>query len=283
MRVLRFVGPGEDEAHLVLETPDGDEQFSLHVTDQLRAATSDLPRLQPVKLPAMTVSPRDIQVRVRSGEAPEAIAEQAGMSLDRILRFALPVIEERNRITVEARRSRARRSTPDGQLIPFGESVDVRFEAHSVDPAMVDWDSHRRADGQWVVEASWHSGQTERVAKWAFSLTTRTLTPLDETAADLLSDRPIRPVVSVVPDLPEADEEPEEVETAVTDQLPDELFDQDADEASARPALVHTEDALFGPLALDTEPAPAPAATKHARPQVPAWDDILLGVRRNHD
>jgi hypothetical protein len=120
------------------------------------------------------------------------------MSLDRVMRFAGPVLEERARVASEARRAKARRSTTEGQTVYFGEAVDARFAAHGIDPYAVAWDARRRPDGQWVVTAEWLGGETQRVAEWIFHLNVRNVTPVDDTAADLLSDRPIRPVVSVV-------------------------------------------------------------------------------------
>jgi hypothetical protein len=145
------------------------------------------------------ISPREIQIRVRAGELPETIAETFNASLDWVMRFAGPVIEERGRLTDEARRARARRSTADAQTVIFGETVDSRFSRHGIDPALVDWDSHRREDGQWVVTAHWVGGDSERTAEWAFNLSSRTVTAIDETASDLLSDRPIRPVFTDAP------------------------------------------------------------------------------------
>lgn len=233
MRELRFVMPSEDDSHVVVETSSnvGFERFRLPITDALRAAVSpepeapaaeppaadtaaeapedDAPARRPLPAPATPVaaaaaetpaiSPREIQMRVRSGELPEHIAELFNASLDWVMRFAGPVIEERGRLTDEARRARARRSTADAQTVVFGETVDSRFSGHGIDPSLVEWDSHRREDGQWVITAHWVGGESERTAEWAFNLSSRTVTAIDETASDLLSDRPIRPVFTDAP------------------------------------------------------------------------------------
>ncbi|MBN9183706.1 MAG: DUF3071 domain-containing protein, partial [Microbacterium sp.] len=122
MRQLRFVTLSEDGTTLLVETSDGTEQFALTVDAALRdAARSDLPRLSPPvpatppapkPEPAATepaIGPREIQIRVRAGEPPEELAAAHGMSLERLMRFAGPVLEERRRIADEARRARARR------------------------------------------------------------------------------------------------------------------------------------------------------------------------------
>jgi hypothetical protein len=228
MREVRYVGPAEDGLHVIVETDDGAEQFNLQLGSELRSAVqSDLPRFGEIHTEPipMSIRPREIQMRVRAGESPQAIADEANIAIERVLRFAVPVIEERSRVTSEARRAKARRNSPDGQIVVFGESVDARFAAHLIDPSSVTWDSCRQEDGQWVVSARWRGGDAERIARWAFSLGQRTITALDETAADLLSDRAIRPIVSIVPErLAFADD--------LTGPLPhpirDEIFDQDA-------------------------------------------------------
>ncbi len=276
MRVLRFVGPDVSPGRVVVETLDGEKQFSLELGESLHMTIETAP-LSAVSTGSSVpdLSPREIQMRTRAGESPESLAESSGMALDKVLRFARPVLEERTRITVEARRARARQSTPEGQLVSFGDCVDRRFAEHGIDPAQVSWDAYRRDDAVWVVSAGWLGGDTERIARWAVSLTHRLVSPLDETASDLLSDRPIRPVVHVVPALEpevEADIAAEQLDLSenLTGPLPEpiieEVFDQEAD--SDTPAL---------PLRL------ADPVKRSGRQQVPAWDDILLGVRRTTD
>ena len=196
---------------IVVEAEDG-EQFQLTFDDAgretLRAAVGSLPAAEPEPAAAPVrgragqghpLSPREIQTRVRAGESAQDLADDSGTSMDKIMRFAYAVIEERSRVADEARRARARRDG-DGNLVPFGETVDSRFTAASIEPQSVEWDSFRRPDGSWVVSAAWTTDGTERIAHWAFSLTARTVLPLDQVSSDLLSDRPLRPVVRVVPD-----------------------------------------------------------------------------------
>lgn len=175
MRVLRYAGPGPDDNHVIVETADGGERFSLYVDVAMRDATrTDLPRLPHLDPePELTISPRDIQTRVRAGESPQDLAEAHGVSLEKVLRFAGAVLEERMRIVDEARRNRARRSTTEGQTVIFGEAVDQRFAAHGINPTEVTWDARRRDDGQWIVVAGWLGGGEPRTAEWAFNRTAR--------------------------------------------------------------------------------------------------------------
>ena len=202
MRQLRYAGPGEDAAHVVVEAVDGSDRYTLVLDDALRAAArTELPRLGADDDAPVTLSPRDIQTRVRSGASPEAVAAEADLPLDKVMRFAFPVLQERIRVSDEARRARARRTTPTGEMAVFGEVVDGRLAAHGIDPADVAWDAFRRLDGQWTVTAGWREAAPaggsqggDRFAQWTFALASRVITPMDETAGDLLSDRPLRPV-----------------------------------------------------------------------------------------
>jgi hypothetical protein len=335
MRSVRFVEPGDGDAPasegtVIVQSEDG-ERFELTVDDSLRAAVATPGQLDSAgeEKPAVTttnavpsgppLTPRDIQVRVRSGESPEDLAADSGTPLDKIMRFAFPVMEERARISDEARRARARRDG-DGAFVPFGDTVDRRFVAHGIDPATVLWDSFRRPDGSWVVIATWPAGEHERHAHWAFSLAARTVLPADEVGSDLLSDRPLRPIVRAVPD-------PEE-QAAIAAR--DELYDQEAPppyparpyqptnhgapsngptheepplplrlaDPLPRPSAVPSPNAVTGSIGFDElfdanvvdareEKAPPKRSgrSKSAREQtkIPSWDDILLGVRRKQD
>lgn len=204
MRALRYLRTSADGGYAVLETADGGEQFHLPIDAALRdAVRSDLPRLSPSESePEPAIGPREIQVRVRAGEDPRQLAEDNAMSLERVLRFAQPVLDERVRMADEARRARARRSTTEGQSVVFGEAVDARYAAHGIDPTEVRWDSRRRDDGQWIIVASWVGGESERSAEWAFHTGGRSVVPIDDTAADLLSDRPIHPIAPPEPPAP---------------------------------------------------------------------------------
>jgi hypothetical protein len=292
MRTLRFVRSADDGTHVIVETADGGEQFSLRVDTALRdAARSDLPRLATATPAEPTISPREIQMRVRAGEAPQTLAEAHHMTLERVLRFAGPVLEERARIANEARRARARRSTTDGQTVIFGDAVDERFSAHGIDPTGVRWDARRRDDGAWIISAGWRGGDAERVAEWSLQLANRTVSPIDDTAADLLSDRPIRPALtpvtgpvrttlSAAPPLAPGVVAFPAMQDAHTGPLPvgDEVFDQEAADLDAPrvpppPPVVRKAPAVPSVAAAPSPPAAASPASANAAPTTAAPAD----------
>jgi|KBSSwiStaDraftv2_1062776.scaffolds.fasta_scaffold08079_6 hypothetical protein len=325
MRQVRFVKQGAPPLsadHVVLETVDGQEQFVLLVDSAMRdAVRADLPRPNGGTPPPARISPREIQTRVRAGETPETLAAENDMTLERVMRFAGPVIEERSRIAGEAKRARARRDG-EGLPVPFGETVDERFTAHGIDPSSVRWDAKRGEDAQWVVSATWIAadglgGETDRTAEWSFALGPRQVTPIDDTAGDLLSNRPLRPIVPVRP--PDAMHRP--IATVVpptvpgvvafpaqphadTGKIPNiapfgpELFDQDA--LPPAPPEARRRRGYDEPLPLALpEPTPVAKVTnlgvahrgegdllnddRAEKARIPSWDDILLGVRRKGD
>ena len=313
MRHLRFVTLVEESNQLLVETIDGSEQFTLYVDAALRdAAQADLPRLpappRPTPTPQVVVeapiSPREIQVRVRAGESPDALATSFGMPLDRVMRFAAPVLDERQRITDEARRARARRTAAEGsesKVVQFGEAVDARFRAHGIEADTVSWNARRRDDGEWLVVAEWLGGEATHEAVWLFSRAARSVTPIDDTAADLLSDRPIRPVAPPEPARPSLVSAPPLVPGVVAfPPMPDastgpvpvleEVFDQETllDGPRDLPPLVPAAAARH----FDEPPLPLGLnlgvsrrreesdEERAARARVPSWDDIMLGVRR---
>jgi hypothetical protein len=249
MRVLRYVAPGEDADHVVVETSDGEERFSLFldvpIRDAARAEMRHVPQDRGEHPNA--IGPREIQVRVRRGESPTELAEEHGMTLEKVLRFAGPVLEERARVADEARRSKARRSTNDARSVNFGDAVDGQFALSGIDPGSVIWDGRRREDGQWVVSAGWLDSGTDRQAEWLFQLVHRSVTPIDDLASGLLGDQPIRVALRAVgqderrPALSLATE----VEAAPVPDAPrpaDDVFDQEAfnqptaDEPKPQPA-----------------------------------------------
>jgi hypothetical protein len=315
MRELRFVGSAAGGDHVIVADADGEEQFRLRVDRELHAAMAPAAASPPPTGEATTITPRDIQVRVRAGESPEGLAAEAKLPLEKILVFAGPVLAERQRIIDEARRSRANRGSPAGQLVTFGPAVDDRFTAQGIEPSSVQWDACRRGDGQWLISATWPGGERDRTAQWSVALARRMVSPVDETAADLLSDRPIRPIAAAVPEAQSIAAWPTvttyhrtaaATPDAQTRPLPSVAPQQRwHHEPSAEPA---TDDGSPPPFARAPEPEPVRNAaarrsegrrprtrgasstgrepTEHprvTRTHVPSWDDIMLGVRRKQD
>lgn len=178
MRELAFAGL-TDDGDLLLTAGDG-QQFSLGVDDRLVAAVrGDRPRLGQLSIALEGVSPRDIQTRVRHGQSPEQVAEQSGIELERVLRFAGPPLAEREHIAGLARATEP--GHPHGSLEQLAtaawDEAGIRTE-----PA---WDSWRREDGRWTVVAMWAGGAhrlAAGAATWTYDPGGRTLVAEDDAA-----------------------------------------------------------------------------------------------------
>ncbi|HEX8305979.1 MAG TPA: septation protein SepH [Jatrophihabitans sp.] len=285
MRALRLIGPGEDGTSLIVEAVEAGslegERFTLSLDERLRAmasARSDLKTETPAETPAESSgpvpTPREIQVRVRAGETAQAVADEAGIPLERVMRFAFPVLQERVRVTDEARRARARRGG-DGLLTPFGELIDSRLGRHGVDPASVRWDAYRREDGGWTVTAEFTSPHERTVlAKFSFALLNRTVSALDDIAADLLSDRPVQALL-----IPSVTPEPVAEEPVAEEPAPDWAPDWDAPPPPPRLTAVPNPSPAEAPRPQEASPAvrsPSRRQKAHTRPVPVAADDELF-------
>jgi hypothetical protein len=194
MRPVRFVALSEDGQALVLADEVG-RLLTLPIDDRVGAAVrheQTPPRNQfggaadPATAEA-ALSPRDIQSRIRSGESAEEVARIAGVPVDRVLRYAGPVLQERAMLAQHARRTRLRSSERGATL---AEIVDTRLTQHGVDAEGVSWDAYRRDDGTWRVSASWASGKATAQAVWALDKARQVVTPDDDMAQFLSTERP---------------------------------------------------------------------------------------------
>jgi hypothetical protein len=191
MRPVRFVALSEDGQALVLADEVG-RLLALPRDDRVVAAMrGDAGRGQLAALapgePAPSLSPRDIQARIRSGESADEVARIAGVPVDRVLRYAGPVLQERAMLAQHARRTRLKTSE---QGAPLAEVVDNRLSQHGVDSEKISWDAYRREDGTWRVVASWPSGKATAQAVWSLDKARTLVTPHDDMAHYLCTERP---------------------------------------------------------------------------------------------
>ena len=318
MRALRVVGLGVDGRTVILETVphrsgERRERFSLPADESLHAAVrGDLPRLGQIEIELENqMRPREIQDRIRAGASVDQVATAAGMSAERIERFAYPVLLERSRTAELARQAHpVRADGPDVRTLD--EVAADTFTRRGHDYASVTWDSWRGENGKWVVQLHWCAGRSDNRAHWTFHPGAHggTVTVLDDHAVGLIdpeSGKPLRtvPVVAALGGQPASAPPPMPVSTAPND-LDDlvDLVDPDdpmGEETAAeetlgpeRPLAV-PDDGMTYPASREgaasreggAEPAPedrpaeraAPKRGRKNHPIVPSWEDVLLGVR----
>jgi hypothetical protein len=182
MRPVRFVALSEDGQAMVLADEVGhlltlpiDERISTMLRPDRPAprdeafASDDPPQL----------APRDIQARIRSGESAEDVARIAGVPVDRVLRYAGPVLQERAMLAQQARRTRLKDSAKGATL---AEVVDTRLSQHGVELEKIAWDAYRRDDGTWRIVATWPSGRANATAVWEMDKARQSISPHDDMA-----------------------------------------------------------------------------------------------------
>ena len=204
MRPVRFVALGEDGQALVLSDEVG-RLLSLPLDERLASAVRQDKRAHGQLAMAMelspVLSPRDIQARIRAGDSAEEVARVANVPVDRVLRYAGPVLQERAMLAQHGRRTRLRSSESGESLAAV---VDKRLAEHGVEAEKVSWDAYRREDGTWRVVATWPSGKASAQAVWQLDKARQVITAHDEMAQFLSAERP----TPLLGQEPEAEQQP---------------------------------------------------------------------------
>lgn len=233
MQDLRLVGVHDDGTHLLLSGAGG-EMFQLPIDEALRTASRSAPKPAPER-PAIPMSPRDIQARIRAGATAADVAELSGLPLAKVERYEGPVLAEREYVAQQARKVEVASPSPGHDIYrsAFGDNpatlddmVSHRLSAHGIDPATVEWDSWRRQDGTWTVTAGFEPKTEgtagigeEPPAVWTFNPVRKTLQNGNRWAQQLSELEPLDGPV------------PARRLSAVSDRP----FDFEADADSARP------------------------------------------------
>src|SRR5690242_6029343 len=275
MRPVRFVALSEDGQAFVLADEVG-RLLALPIDDRVHTALRpdrDGSPTTPVALTAdaPSLAPRDIQARIRSGESAEEVARVAGVPVDRVLRYAGPVLQERAMLAQHARRTKLKTSDKGATL---AEVVDGRLSQHGIDTEKISWDAYRRDDGTWRIVATWPSGKATAQALWELDKSRQLVTPHDDMAQYLCAERPTQilgqdPVTQHGPgELTRGGHEPMRpaADTARRESRPGRGLGPDPIR-SGRDALLATLDRpLDGPGGPRVSPAAAPAAAADRQP-----------------
>ena len=321
MRTLRLVALSDDGQSLILSADgadsDGDERFELPIDERLRAAArGDSRRLTQIDVDLGTeLPPRVIQARIRAGETPEQVAAASGTRVERIMRFASPVLQERARVAEQARDARVRLSEglPTATLSAF---VAERLRLIDVAVDAVSWDAHRDHDGSWLITGGWQAGAKSGTTRWTFDLPSRTVAPADAATLDFAEGtRLVRVVpevpagvhaapspraraVSVVPDAPQELPATDDIDGFPTDALPTDALaieklafegalDEHVRDVHAPVGSPDDDDRPLDDLLDEVADHDTVVLGRTAeepedpRARIPAWEDIVFGVRRH--
>ncbi len=305
MRELKVVGLDVDGKRLICEAPDSGDNFAIRVDNRLRAAvrgdkaTSNQTEIEVEVNPGLR--PKEIQSRIRAGASVEQVAALAGEDIDRIRRFANPVLLERSRAAELA--TAAHPVLADGpSVLTLLETITTALISRGLDPNATNWDAWRNEDGRWTVQLAWKAGKSDLQAHFRFTPGSHggTVVAFDDSAAELIDPsfaRPLRPVAAVAqldfevapvavhaPVHPSpAPVHPSQVVLPPQAPAPVAAAPPVAPPAPPAPAPApQSAPATAGTEAeVDDEPAPTTPKrrTRKAKPSVPAWEDVLLGVR----
>ena len=188
MTDLRFTGRTPDGVHITLADNDGNE-FTLRISDTLRA-TVNQQRLSSVPDESEQVlSVKDIQRRLRLGESAQDIARDSGTSIDKIERFAGPILQERSFIIDQAHAIIVRRE-PGQEPEALFDVVMSRLAPRDISEDDLAWNAWRHHDGTWSLSLSYPNSDGYGDAIWEFDPTRRSITAQDENARWMMGDAP---------------------------------------------------------------------------------------------
>lgn len=285
MRELRLVDVTSQGSHLILEDADK-KQYRVPLDERLTAAVRRDPA-RPGQLETALESqltPRDIQARIRAGQGAQEVALAAGVPVERIHRYAGPVLAEREHMAAQAQAAPSRRQS-GGTAPSLGDLVESRLADLGVAADSVRWDAWRADEHRWTVRLCYLTGGREVAADWDFDPRGRVLQAADDEARWLVegSSRPAGP--STETDAPAAPvrrlSSVPGVGAATSPQAPAQAPAQSADEVYDHEA--DQPDDASTPARDDAPEQPSrQVARAGRRPAVPSWDDIMFGARK-HD
>jgi len=246
MSELRYLSTDGD--YLLLEASDG-TQYRLLIDESVRKAAR---REVVSEGDAAKISPRDIQLEVRSGVSVEDLAAKTGASLEYVQKFAAPVIDELAHVVSSAlsvRITMAGDRYSETTQVEFGEVIANRLAATGV--VQYVWTARKTDNGGWQLQCKF--GDT--LANWAFDPRKLALAPENEVAVQLstqqsLTDGPL-PKLRPVADNTGASDLP----AAVSSRAPE--------------ATVAAASSTSAPLAPVTQTS-TPVATTISEPDSPA-------------
>jgi len=256
MSELRLTGKNPEGTHLTLTNPTG-EEFTVRISDTLRA-TVNQPRLAAVVASddVETMSVKEIQRRLRAGETMDAIARDGHISVEKVERFAGPILQERVYILDQAFGVVLRKESARDQET-FFDVVISRLAPMGVDSDSLSWNSWRIDDGTWTIDLSYPNRDGHGSATWNFDLNRRSITATNENARWMLGQEPA--ARTQTPGLVHS--EPTHP-SRIIDSIPD-------------PEPVRETPRLVAIRETPREEDRAEGITSRAK--VPSWDEIMFG------
>lgn len=262
MTELRLTGKTPDGSYLSLSDAEGAE-YTLRISDTLRA-TVNQPRLAAVRENEDgSITVKEIQARLRAGESMGDLAREAQWTIEKIERFAGPIMQERAYIIGLAQEVIIRKDNGRDPM-SFIDVVASRLAPRQVDMTAVEWNAWRLEDGSWVIRLHYPNRDGIGTADWNFDMARRALAPLDEGARWIVgSDNALR-------------ERPQSDHGLIYGNHP----------SVSRVGQNRPLEGRDGPRLVSIRETPDKKTEKSGgtgRAKVPSWDEIMFGSSKKND
>lgn len=279
MTDLRLDGRTDDGLYLSLRDQEG-EQYTLRISDTLRA-TVNQQRLNSVPdNDEPSISIKEIQRLLRTGQTSEQISREYNVAIEKIERFAGPILSERIYIIDQAQQIVVRKEI-DRDPVNLVQTITSRLAPRGIDASTLSWDTWRLENGTWTVELHYPQTGGVGVAQWSFDPLLRSLTSMDENARWMMGDDPAPRQLSKPGLVTTESTHPSErrnPENHGVISIEKDRFNEFED-------LERFEDEKISPLvprlAVIRE-EPDDEASRDgitARAKVPSWDEIMFGIK----
>ena len=273
MTELRLNGKTEDGLYLSLHDNDGNE-FTIRVSDTLRATVNQQRLMAVPTNPEPSVSIKEIQRLLRAGQTAEQIAREHEISIEKVERFAGPILSERVYIIDQAQQIVIRKEGGRDAVTLLGVVIS-RLAPRNIDSSELTWDTWRLEDGTWTIELHYPNNTGVGIAQWSFDATLRTVISMDENARWMMGDEPTPrqlPTPGLVPTEASHPSERRVIDVyseyrkeILTDEIEEEL---EPIREVPRLAVIREE---------PDDEAARDGIT--ARAKVPSWDEIMFGIK----
>ena len=270
---LRLNGKTEDGLHLSLHDNDGNE-FTVRVSDTLRATVNQQRLMSVPTTNEPIVSIKEVQRLLRAGQTTEQIARDNNISIEKIERFAGPIISERIYIIDQAQQIAIRKEGGRDPVTLLGVVIS-RLAPRNIDSSELSWDSWRLEDGTWTIELHYPNNTGVGIAHWNFDATLRTVVSMDENARWMMGDEPAPrqlPTAGLVPT--EASHPSERRIIDVYSEFRKEVTEEEIEDI--------VEEIREVPRLAVIREEPDDEASRDgitARAKVPSWDEIMFGIK----
>ncbi len=210
MQQLHLVGMTTDLDGLILSARKGSKSggFVVQVDDQFLAAVSDavlrrdgptpeqtaiaheiVRSTSPASRVQSTLSPREIQARLRIGRSIEEVAGEAGVDVEWVTRFAVPIMAEQAQVVERAGLLYYTKPRQGESAQPLATSVrwnlaerGVRLAARAIEAG---WSAYQIHEALWVVRFRYFSRARLQEAEWELDVRDGTLVARNRLASQL--------------------------------------------------------------------------------------------------